>query len=123
MQSLIQSNKYAYYLALHNTQKTVLSNKVNYEPWLTFFITSLAKQKRVLEDKIEKLQQVNDDKLSSTAQSILSLFNSNEPLPMSKIIETIGKNSETVRKSVQSLVKKGYLRKLGSTNGAVYVRV
>ena len=106
-----------------HTQKTVWSDKVDYEPWLTFFITSLAKQKRVLEGKIEQLQQINDAKLSPTAQSILSLFSNNELLSMSQIIQAVGKNSETVRKSVQSLVKKGYLRKQGTTNGAVYVKI
>ena len=104
-------------------QKTVWSDKVDYEPWLTFFITSLAKQKRVLEGKIEELKRINDAKLSPTAQSILSLFNNNEPLSMNKIVQEVNKNSETVRKSVQSLVKKGYLRKQGTTNGAVYVRI
>lgn len=123
MESVIEATKDSYYRALHNTQKTVWSQKVDYEPWLTFFITSLVKQKRMLESKIEKLQQVNDAKLSPTAQHILSLFSFNEPLPMSKIVQAVGKNSETVRKSVQSLVKKGYLQKLGSTNGAVYVKV
>ncbi len=123
MESVIEASKDAYYRALHHTQKTVWSDKVDYEPWLTFFITSLAKQKRVLEGKIEQLQQINDAKLSPTAQSILSLFNNNEPLSMNKIVQEVNKNSETVRKSVQSLVKKGYLRKQGTTNGAVYVKI
>ena len=123
MESVIEASKDAYYRALHHTQKTVWSDKVDYEPWLTFFITSLAKQKRVLEGKIEELKRINDAKLSPTAQSILSLFNNNEPLSMNKIVQEVNKNSETVRKSVQSLVKKGYLRKQGTTNGAVYVKI
>lgn len=52
LESIIEASKEAYYRALRATQKTIWSNKVNYEPWLTFFITSLAKQKRHLEDKI-----------------------------------------------------------------------
>ena len=123
MESVIEASKDAYYRALHHTQKTVWSDKVDYEPWLTFFITSLAKQKRVLEGKIEELKRINDAKLSPTAQSILSLFNNNEPLSMNKIVQEVNKNSETIRKSVQSLVKKGYLRKQGTTNGAVYVKI
>lgn len=52
MESIIETNKEAYYRSLRSTQKTIWSDKVNYEPWLTFFISSLQKQKRLLENKL-----------------------------------------------------------------------
>lgn len=48
---------------------------------------------------------------------VLSLFADNSQLSMPEIIQKTGKNAETVRKSVQGLVKKGFLTKLGTTKG------
>jgi DNA-binding GntR family transcriptional regulator len=39
---------------------------------------------------------------------------------MSEIIQKTAKNTETVRKAVQGLVKKGFLTKLGTTRGVSY---
>ena len=120
MESVIENNKDAYYRALRNTQKTIWSDKVDYEPWLTFFVTSLQKQKRSLEEKIRNLQKANADKLSSTAHEILALFAEKTALTMPEIVQKSGKNAETIRKSVQNLVKKGFLTKSGTTRGAFY---
>jgi len=121
MESMIEANKEAYYRALRGTQKTIWDDKVDYEPWLTFFVTSLQKQKRALEDKIQNLQKVNTDKLSSTAHEILNLLAQKNKLSIKEIVQKTGKNAETIRKSVQNLVKKGFLTKLGTTRGASYV--
>ena len=120
LESMIEANKDAYYRALRNTQRTIWSDKVDYEPWLTFFVTSLQKQKRALENKIQKLHLANTDKLSATAHEILGLFPGKTELNMPEIIAMIGKNPETIRKSVQGLVKKGFLIKLGTTKGVTY---
>ena len=120
MESMIEANKDAYYRALRRTQKTIWNDKVDYEPWLTFFVTSLQKQKRVLEDKLLKLSKLNKDQLSITAHEILNLFVDKNELTMPEIFKLINKNAETVRKSVQNLVKKRFLTKLGTTKGTFY---
>jgi Fic family protein len=122
MESIIEASKDAYYRALRKTQRTIWSEKVDYEPWLSFFVTSLQKQKRALEDKIAKLQKTNTDpnNLSSTSLEILDLFKDANRLSMSEIIQKTAKNTETVRKAVQGLVKKGFLTKLGTTRGVSY---
>ena len=123
MASIIETSKDAYYRALRGTQKTIWNERVNYESWLTFFITSLQKQKRNLEAKIFQLKQKHNDKLSGTSQAVLSLFYKGKPLGMSDIVQKLNKNPETVRKAVQSLVKAGYLKKIGSTKGALYMAI
>lgn len=121
MESVIEANKDAYYRALHNTQKTMGSGKTDYEPWLSFFVTALQKQKRALEAKIQNLQKTNVNALSSTAREILALFAEKTELGMTEIVQKTGKNTETIRKSVQNLVKKGFLIKLGTTRGVTYL--
>ncbi len=120
MESIIESSKDAYYRALRGTQKTIWRESVNYEPWLGFFVTSLQKQKRALEDKITLLQCEKKDKLSGTALSVLALFSKKEILEMREIVTGLDKNPETIRKAVQVLVKKGYLKKQGTTKGVHY---
>ncbi len=121
MESIIEASKDAYYRALRGTQKTIWTDKVNYEPWLTFFISSLVKQKRHLEDKIKKLKQAGSNKLSATPMLILGLFADKSEMNMAEIITATDKNPETVRKAVQSLVTKGHLKKQGSTKGVYYI--
>lgn len=121
MESVIEVNKDAYYRALHDTQKTIGSAKTDYEPWLTFFVTALQKQKKSLEAKIQNLRKADANALSSTARELLALFAEKSELGMPELVEKTGKNPETIRKSVQNLVKKGFLIKLGTTRGASYM--
>ena len=120
MESVVEVSKEGYYRALRGTQKSIWSEKVNYEPWLTFFITSLQKQKRLLEEKISHVQAQESEKLSGTAKNILELFAKQPEWTVTKITDELGKNMETVKKSVQSLIKKGYLIKHGTTKAVFY---
>ena len=121
MESIIEASKDAYYRALRGTQKTIWTDKVNYEPWLTFFITSLAKQKRHLEDKIAKTLKADTTRISKAEQAVLDLFEDKTNWSVSEMAEALGKNSETVKKTVQNLVKKDLLEKQGSTKGTYYI--
>lgn len=120
MESIIEASKEGYYRALRGTQKSIWTDKINYEPWLSFFITALQKQKRLLETKISQIQKTADNRLSETSVNILSLFDKQPKWKISDMASTLGINIETVKKAVQSLVKKGYLVKNGTTRGAWY---
>ena len=54
MESVIELNKEAYYLALRQTQGTIRTAAPNWQPWLVFFLRSLAEQVRRLEKKVER---------------------------------------------------------------------
>ena len=55
IESFIEAAKEGYYRALRRTQKGIWGHKVNYEPWLSFFLTTLQKQKRHLESKLNTM--------------------------------------------------------------------
>ncbi len=122
MESIIESSKDAYYRALRGTQKTFWSERIDYEPWLVFFLTALQKQKRLLEAKVAALQQGKRDKLSTTCLAILALFGETGggSLEMADIISRLNTPPATLRKAVQTLVQRGYLKKQGTTKGASY---
>lgn len=123
MESIVEASKDSYYRALRTTQKTIWNDAVNYTPWLTYFVTALQRQVNVLEEKLKISAEQRISELSVTARRILSLFNAESELTMKEIIEKTELNSETVRKSVQGLVKKQLLVKFGVKKGASYKRV
>ena len=44
LESVIELNKEAYYLALRQTQGTIRTDAPDWQPWLVFFLRSLAEQ-------------------------------------------------------------------------------
>jgi Fic family protein len=131
IESIIETNKEAYYRALRRTQKNIWAGKADYEPWLSFFLSTLQKQKRHLEEKLNSIKQDEFDnltngapqadlKLSRTALSVLRLFGKKAQWTSAEIADTLGLNIETVKKAVKSLADAGYLVKHGATRGAWY---
>jgi Fic family protein len=128
IESIIELNKEGYYRSLHQTQKTIRAGKTDYEPWLSFFLSTLQKQKRHLEEKIKLLKQDTakpvsiDTRLSRTALSIMDLFGEKPQWTSAEIAGTLNLNIETAKKAVKSLVNAGYLVKHGTTRGVWYER-
>ncbi len=54
LESIIENSKESYYLALRQTQTTVLTDAPNWQPWLLFFMRALQQQKRRLAVKVER---------------------------------------------------------------------
>jgi len=119
IESIIEASKEGYYRALRRTQKDIWGGRVNYEPWLSFFLTTLQKQKRHLESKIETMAG-DDIKLTRNQKAILELFDDKPELGSSEIAELLDMNIETVKKNLKFLADSGYLQKHGATKGAWY---
>jgi Fic family protein len=122
IESVIEAAKEGYYLALRRTQKNIWSSKVNYEPWLSYFITTLQKQKRHLEDKIKTIT-IDETKLTRNQKAILKLFNEETELSASEVAGILSMNKETVKKNIRILVYNGYLTKYGTTKGTWYKKI
>jgi len=60
LESVIEGNKEAYFTALHQTQETIGTGSPNWQPWLVFFLRSLAQQVTRLEKKIEHNSEPRD---------------------------------------------------------------
>ena len=119
IESIIEASKEGYYRALRRTQKDIGNAKVNYEPWLSFFLTTLQKQKRHLENKIKTM--INDDtRLGKNARAVLELFDDNPEWSIPDIASTLKLNKNTAAKTIKTLVDNGYLVKHGTTRGAWY---
>ncbi|GHU27133.1 cell division protein Fic [Bacilli bacterium] len=124
MESIIEASKEGYYRALRQSQKNIWTDSVDYEPWLSFFLSTLQKQKKHLEEKIKKIITTKPDytKLSRLAVQILGLFDRKPQWTVLEIAKELNSNFETLRASVKSLAKGGYIVKHGTTRGAWYER-
>jgi len=121
IESVIEASKEGYYRALRRTQKNIWKGKVDYEPWLSFFLTTLQKQKNHLYNKIAVILS-DDRKLSRNQRAILELFNKKPEWTSAGISARLKISVETVKKSLQILTAYGYLVKQGMTKGAWYER-
>lgn len=54
LESVVERNKEAYYLALRRTQGTIRGGEPDWEPWLLFLLRALQQQMRRLADKIAR---------------------------------------------------------------------
>lgn len=117
LESIIELNKSEYYRTLRETQKTLKTDNINYEPWLMFFLKTLIEQKRNLENKLPK---ENEIVLPQTAYNILQLFEKMNNITVNSVVETLNININTAKKSIKMLIDKGYIIKHGTTKGVWY---
>jgi Fic family protein len=96
LESIIESNKESYYLALRRTQQSLKGEKREFSSWLLFFLRSLQKQKCLLEAKVskEKILHLHLPELSS---KILHLIGEHGRLSISDIEKITLANRNTLK--------------------------
>ncbi len=122
MESVVEANKEGYYLALRRTQKTLKSEKPDWEPWLLFFLRTLSKQTQKLQAKIQNMGARQLD-IPEWAELILKLVDERKRISVAQVVEASGAPRETVRTWLKALVKSGSLKLHGAGRGAWYTRV
>ena len=120
MESIIEQNKESYYLALRRTQKSLKSDSVDWNPWLLFFLQSLQKQKRKLEQKVEK-EKIMRAALPELSLEIIDLACEHGQISVAEIVRATGANRNTVKKRLSDLLAGGYLVRGGKGRGTWYL--
>ncbi len=119
LESIIELNKEAYYLALRQTQGTIRMPKPHWEPWLTFFMKSLAEQVQRLEKKVEREHLILAP-LPGHALIIIELAREHGRVTMADAIQATGSNRNTLKEHIRKLIQDGRLVKHGEGRGAWY---
>jgi Fic family protein len=119
LESVIEQNKEAYYLALRQTQGTIRTDKPDWQPWITYFLRSLAKQVGQLEKKVEneKLVLAALPKLSLV---IIDFTREHGRITMGEAIRLTDTSRNTLKQHFRSLVERGHLNKQGGGRGVWY---
>ena len=121
LESVIERTKEQYYLALRQTQGTIRSNTPNWQPWITYFLKALQRQKQRLETKIER-ERLMVGTLPELSIQILQLAHEHGTLTNAQIVNMTAANRNTVKKHLQSLVLKNHLAQHGRGKGTWYGR-
>ncbi|MCF7697137.1 MULTISPECIES: Fic family protein [Mycetohabitans] len=119
LESVIEANKESYYLALRQTQGTIRSDKPDWQPWLMFFLRSLAEQVRRLEKKVER-EKIVLASLPALSLQIVEFAREHGRITMAEAIKLTGSSRNTLKQHFRDLVERGHLEPHGSGRGAWY---
>jgi len=119
LESVIEQNKEAYYLALRQTQGTIRSDAPDWQPWLVFFLRALAEQVRRLNTKLEREKLVLAA-LPELSLHIVEFAREHGRVTMGDAIKLTGGNRNTLKQHFRALVEQGHLKLQGSGRGVWY---
>lgn len=119
LESIIEQNKEANYLALRQTQGTIRTPAPNWQPWLIFFLRSLAEQVRRLEQKIER-EKIVMSSLPKLSLQIVEFAREHGRITIGEAIRLTGASRNTLKGHFRTLVEKGHLARHGRGRGVWY---
>lgn len=119
MESVIEQSKDAYYLALRQTQGTIRSGAPDWQPWLVFFLKSLAEQVRRLEKKVERERLVLAA-LPELSLQVVEFAREHGRVTIGDAIKLTGASRNTLKQHFRALVECGHLNQRGSGRGVWY---
>ena len=119
MESVIELNKEAYYLALRQTQGSIRTDAPNGQPWLVFFLRSLAEQVKRLEKKVER-EKIVLAALPELSLQIVEFAREHGRVTIGNAINLTGVSRNTLKQHFRHLVAHGHLNQQGSGRGVWY---
>ncbi len=119
LESVIEANKEAYYLALRQTQGTIRDESPNWQPWLRFFLHALLEQVQRLERKVER-EQIVLAALPALSLQIVEFAREHGRITMAEAIQLTRSNRNTLKQHFRDLVERGHLALRGRGRGAWY---
>jgi len=119
LEGVIEQNKEAYYLALRQTQGTIRSDAPNWQPWLVFFLRSLAEQVRRLNTKVER-EKLMLAPLPELSLRIVELAREHGRVTMGDVIRLTGASRNTLKQHFRALVAQGHITRHGGGRGSWY---
>jgi Fic family protein len=119
LESVIEQNKEAYYLALRQTQGTIRTESPNWQPWLVFFLRSVEEQVRRLEKKVERERLVLAS-MPELSLKIVEFAREHGRVTIGETIKLTGASRNTLKQHFRALVERGHLNQHGSGRGVWY---
>jgi Fic family protein len=119
LESVIEQSKEAYYLALRQTQGTIRTESPDWQPWLVFFLGSLAEQVRRLEKKVER-EKIMLAAMPELQLQIVEFAREHGRITIGETIKLTGASRNTLKQHFRALVERGTLNQYGSGRGFWY---
>ncbi len=119
VESIIERNKERYYLALRQTQTTLRSDAVDWQPWILFFLKALFRQTQSLSQKIERERLVMSA-LPEPAFRILEHAKEHGRVTIGDMAKLTGISRNTLKGHFRRLAADGLLTLHGEGRGTWY---
>ena len=125
LESVVEHSKEAYYLALRQSQgtirtiRTIHTEAPNWQPWLMFFLRSLAEQVRRLEKKVER-EKIVLAAMPELQLQIVEFAREHGRVTMGEAIKLTGARRNTLKQHFRALVDRRTLSQHGSGRGVWY---
>lgn len=119
LESVIELDKEGYYLALRQTQGTIRTETPNWQPWLVFFLRSLAEQVRRLEKKVER-EKIVLAALPGLSLQIVEFAREHGRVTMRDAVKLTGASRNTLKQHFRDLTERNHLDQHGSGRGVWY---
>jgi Fic family protein len=119
LESVIEQSKDTYYLALRKTQQTIRTPTPDWQPWVTYFLKSLQRQKAHLVKKIEQERLILGD-LPELSVQILELCRHRGRVTVAEAVKVTGANRNTIKDHFKALTRAGHLARHGAGRGTWY---
>lgn len=122
LERVIEKNKDLYYKALRRTQTTLKSEMPDWEPWVSFFLRCLKKQKDILAARLdrERIAQDSDEDLPALSVQVLKALRERERLTIAQLQSITGANRNTLKLRLRELVANGRVRQHGKARATWY---
>lgn len=121
METVIEANKDNYYLALRRTQQTIRTDAQNWEPWLSFFLKTMVKQKDNLASKVKEERSLREA-LPALSRTILEMVLTRGEITVREIEDATSANRNTIKAHLKKLTEQDYLMAVGKGRGARYTQ-
>jgi len=108
LESVIEQNKEAYYLALRQTQGTIRTASPNWQPWLTFFLRAMQQQMQRLAKKVER-EKIILSNLPELSVQILEQARAHGRVTIGDMIKLTGISRNTLKEHFRALTEKNHL--------------
>ncbi len=119
LESVVEQSKDAYYLALRQTQGTIRTETPNWQPWLMFFLRSLAEQMRRLENKVAR-EKIVLAAMPELSLQIVEFAREHGRITIGEAIKLTGVSRNTLKQHFRALVERRTLSQHGSGRGVWY---
>jgi Fic family protein len=119
LESVVEQNKEAYYLALRQSQGTIRTEAPNWQPWVVFFLRSLAEQVRRLAKKVDREKLVLAP-MPELSMRVVEFTREHGRVTIGEAIKLTGTSRNTLKQHFRALVEQGHLTQRGKGRGVWY---
>ena len=119
LEAVLEKDRDNFYRALNRTLVGMDSGNPHWEPWIAFFLSSLAEQVRRLYSKLEREKQIFSA-LPKLSSAIVDLAREHGRVTMADAIRLTGSNRNTLKLHFRKLVHQGQLQRHGMGAGVWY---